>query len=188
MKGVGHLALRHALHHRGRTLILTLCVSVTVFLPLASAVLVHDYERALVARADATPLVAGARGNRFDLTLMALYFRASALPPIPFGELEPLRAGGEALAIPLHLRFTARGRPIAATSPEYYDVRGLRPERGTRPLRIGDALLGARVARELELGPGDALFSDQRELYDISKPPALKLHVCGVLAPRATCG
>lgn len=182
MNGVWHLALRHALHHRGRTLILTACVALTVYLPLASTVLVTQYERALVARSDATPLVAGARGNRFDLTLMALYFRASALPPIPHGMLASLRGDGDALAIPLHLRFTAQGHPIAATSPEYYDVRGLRPARGTRPLRIGDALLGARVAQELGLGPGDALFSDQKELYDISKPPALKLRVCGVLA------
>ncbi len=35
-------------------------------------------------------------------------------------------------------------------------------------------------------GARNALFSDQRELYDISKPPSLKLHVVGVLAPSGT--
>lgn len=186
MRGACFLALRYALHHRARTLVLVACVALTLFLPLATRVVASDYQRSLASRADATPLVAGARGNRFDLVLSALYFRASALPPIPWKELDELARDGLALAIPLHVRFTARGRPIVATSPEYFELRGLTPERGTLPLRIGDAVLGAKVARELELAPGDALYSDPRELYDISKPSALKLHVTGVLRASGT--
>jgi putative ABC transport system permease protein len=183
VKGVLYLALRHALHHRGRTAILLGCIALTLFLPLATSGLVSDYERSLVARSRSTPLVAGPRGNRFDLALLALYFRSSPLPSIPQGKLDELRAEAGLLAIPLHVRFTARGYPIVATSPEYYEERGLRAERGTRPLRVGDALLGAAAAAALRLAPGESLFSDQRELYDISRPPAVKLHVAGVLAP-----
>ena len=54
------------------------------------------------------------------------------------------------------------------------------------PLRLGDAVLGATVADELGLGPGDALFSEVAELYDLSRPPALKMRITGVLAPTGT--
>jgi putative ABC transport system permease protein len=57
----------------------------------------------------------------------------------------------------------------------------LRAAQGTLPLMLGDACVGADVARDLQLAPGGALFSDPRELYDIAVPPALKLRVCGVL-------
>jgi len=182
MRGVWHLSWRHALHHRAQTVILVACIAVTILLPCATSVLTADYERRLDARADATPLVAGARGNRFDLTLSALYFRESALPTIPWGELEGLRAGGDCVPIPLHVRNTAQGFPVVGTAPEYFEKRGLRAAAGTLPLVIGDCVLGAEVAEALELSPGGHVFSDQKELYDISRPPALKMRVCGVLA------
>ncbi|MCP3919065.1 MAG: hypothetical protein GY711_26275 [bacterium] len=181
-----YLSWRHARYHPVQTAVLTACLALTIFLPAATHWLVRDYEAQLIARANDTPLIAGTKGNRFDLTLAALYFRPSALEPIPFSELEALDASGVGLAIPLNVRFTARGRAVVATSPDYYAQRGLRASAGTVPLRIGDATLGAKVALELGVVVGDSLFSDQRELYDISKPPALKLSVVGVLAPRGT--
>ena len=186
MRGILLLSWRHALHNRAQTTILTLCIAVPVFLPLAARLLIHRYQDDLTARAENTPLVVGTQGNRFDLTLSVLYFRESELGTLPFTRLAELNAAGMGTAIPLNLRFTARGLPVVATSPEYFELRGLRAERGSIPLMLGDAALGARVARELGLSPGDALFSDQRELYDISKPPALKMHVCGVLAESGT--
>ena len=160
-----------------------LCIALPVFLPLGTRLLIRGYEHELFTRAEDTPFVAGARGNRFDLTLDALYFRRTGLEPVPAAFLEELADGGRAVAIPLHLEFTARGHPLVGTAPEYYELRALRPMRGTLPLMIGDALLGADVAAELGLGPGDTLFSDPRELYDIAVPPALELNVAGVLAP-----
>ncbi len=185
MKGVLLLSWRHAWHHRKATLILTACIALSVFLPAATDVLIRDYQRDLMARAQGTPLLAGAKGNRFDLTLDALYFRASALEPIPASELDALGTAGD-LAIPLHVRFTARGVPIVGTSPEYFELRGAAAAEGTLPMRLGDVVLGATVAERLGLSTGDALFSDQQELYDISRPPALKMRVSGVLAPCST--
>ncbi len=181
--GLWYLSWRHLRTHWGQTLVLALCYAVVFFIPAASQLLIGRYEEELMRRAEETPLVAGARGNRFDLTLASLYFRQADLEPIPVSEADRLQDEGGALIIPLNVRHTARGVPIIATGPEYYDWRGLHATHGTPPLQLGDVALGARVAERLGLGVGEALFSDQPDLYDISKPPALKMRISGVLGP-----
>jgi putative ABC transport system permease protein len=186
MRGLWLLSWRHLAHHRLRTAILVVCIALATFLPVTVQVLIARYESDLTARARATPMVAGARGNRFDLTLTALYFRQSRLDPIPYSELAALSAGGQSTAIPIHARFSARGWPIVGTSPDYYRLRALRPAAGTLPLRLGDVLLGSELAAALALAPGGYLFSDPTDLYDIAKPPTLKMRVCGVLPRTGT--
>lgn len=186
MRGWPLLAWRHVQHHVGQTTILVVCLVVSMSLPAIVQVVTSRYEVDLTSRADATPFVVGARGNRFDLTLAALYHRPTSVDPVPFGAVAELAASREGVVIPIHQRFTARGLPIVATSPEYHELRGLRPVSGTLPLIVGDALLGADAAAALEVGVGDAFFSDPPEVYDISKPSAIKLRVCGVLPPVGT--
>ncbi len=186
MSDLLYLSIRHALHHRVRTAILTLALSVALFLPAIVQTLTVRYETALHARARSTPLVLGARGNRYDLVLSALYFRLSDLEPIPYRALTDLVQQRMGLAIPIHLRFSARGVPIVATSHEYFEVRNLQPARGHLPLRLGDCVLGASAAARLGLAPEDTLFSDQKDAFEIARPPALKMHVVGVLAPAGT--
>lgn len=183
MTGIWRLSLAHLAHRWGRAAILVGAIALTAALPVAVGLLVDRYERNLLARARATPLVAGAAGSRFDLVLAALYFRQSDLEPIEWGEYERLQARPGVMAIPLNVRFTARGTPIVATTVDYLEVRGLAVARGRGPLRVGEAVLGAQAARRLGLGPGETLFSDQPDVYDISRPPALRMAVVGVLAP-----
>ncbi len=186
MRGVLYLTLRHLRANLGRSAILTACIALAVFLPLAGAWLVHRYERELTARADATPMVLGAKGNRYDLVLTVLHLRTDPLETVPWSAFDDLRAMGQGVPIPLHLRFTARGRPVVGTSPEYYDLRGVRAAQGSLPLTLGEACVGADVARDLGLQPGSHLFTDPAKLYDLTVPPALKLHVCGVLPQLGT--
>lgn len=185
MSGPVLLALRHAVHNRVQTLVLVLCFAVTIFLPFATRNLISRYSADLAARGQQTPLIAGAKGNRFDLTLAALYFRQGDLDPITYGEFQRIASYRLGATVPMHARFTARGIPIVATTIEYFERRGLVPEQGRLPLKLGDVALGSGVAEDLGLGVGDALFSDQKDVYDISKPPALKMRIRGVLAPTA---
>lgn len=180
------LALRHAQHHRARTLVLVGCIALALFVPLVASVLMARYERELGARAATTPLLVGARGNRFDLALSALYFRQAELEPLPWSEYERLAAQGRGVCIPLHVGCTARGHTLVATTAEYAELRGLLLASGTDPLRIGEATLGAEAARELGLDVGDTLFTDQVESYDIARPPALRLRIVGVYARAGT--
>ncbi len=179
------LAWRHASHHRGRTLLLVLCVAAAASLPMASRALIRGFEASLRARAASTPLVAGAKGNRFDLVMAALYFRRADMPTVSMADFQALADQQAGVAIPVNVRFTARGVPIVATTGDYFQLHALSAAQGSLPLRLGDVVLGSGAARRLGL-TGGALFSDQRELYDIAKPPALKMRVVGVLAPSGT--
>ncbi|MFW5653464.1 MAG: ABC transporter permease [Planctomycetota bacterium] len=183
MGGVWLLSLRHALHHRVQTGILMFCIAISLYLPVTSHLLMSTYSDDLTARADSTPLIMGARGNRFDLTLGVLYFRQSSIDPIPLRVFEDLREERPGVVIPMNTEYTARGYPIVGTSFDYFEVRQLTPAEGTLPRRTGDVVLGARVADDLDLTAGDTLFSDQLELYDIAVPPALRMRITGVLEP-----
>ncbi|MCB9898415.1 MAG: hypothetical protein H6825_10460 [Planctomycetes bacterium] len=186
MKGLPLLALRSVVHHRTQSIILVLCLAVTLTIPAGVALGLRAYESALVARADATPLVAGARGYRFDLVLAALAFRRADQPSITWGDARALGRDGEALVIPLHLMHTARGRPLVGTGPEYFELRGLHAARGTLPLVLGEAVLGADVSDELGLDVGDTITSDPTGLYDVASPGSLTMHVSGVLSRSGT--
>ncbi|MCA9290720.1 MAG: hypothetical protein KDA25_06305 [Phycisphaerales bacterium] len=185
-RGIWRLSLRRVRAQPLQTGILALCIAVSIFLPVETRLLVARYERELTARARATPMLAGPAGNRFDLALTSLYFRASTLATYRMDAFEALASTDLATVIPLRLGCAARGHALVGTDPEYYRFRGLVPRAGTLPLRPGDIVLGAAVADALDLAPGDTVFSDQRELYDIAQPPALKMRVTGVLARRGT--
>lgn len=186
MSGSLALAMAHARHHGLRSAILVLCVFVATLLPLATRTLSDRFGREVLERARSTPLLAGAKGSRFDLVMAGLYFRRADLPGMTMSDWQLLEDEGLADAIPLNVRFTARGRPLVATSSEYFEVRGLKAESGGMPVRVGEIVIGANVAVDLQLQPGDTVFSDQRELYNIATPPALKLMVAGVLARAGT--
>lgn len=184
MTSAFYMAWRFLDHHRLRTALLVLALAITLFLPAAVRLLVRHYDRDLTARAHATPLVVGAKGSRFDLVLAGLYFRVPSLDPVPAGQVDAIR--DLAAAIPIHARFTARGRPLVGTSLGYFPFRHLRVARGRLPALLGEAVLGAAVARDLGLGPGDVITTDQDDLYDITALYPLVLQVVGVLGEAGT--
>ena len=77
MSRVFSLAWRYVLHHRFKSLLMILCIVLTLLMPIALSILLSSFNRQIVARADATPLVVGAKGSRVDLTMHALYFPVS---------------------------------------------------------------------------------------------------------------
>lgn len=186
MTGALALAIAHARHHGWRSSLLVLSVFVAALLPLATRVLAGDFQQRLLARARSTPLLAGAKGSRFDLVMAGLYFRRADIGTLTMRDWRELADTGLAEAIPLNTRFTARGFPVVAAPPDYYTLRSLRPAAGAVPTIIGEAVLGSAAARSLGLGVGDVVYSDQRELYDISRSPSIKLRIVGVFAPLGT--
>ncbi|MBY0311211.1 MAG: hypothetical protein K2W85_03995 [Phycisphaerales bacterium] len=186
MSATLRMSAAHARHHATRTLLLVLCVCVAALLPVSTHILLGDFRARLLARAEATPLIAGAKGSRFDLVMGLLYFRRAQMDSITMGDFESIAFNGGADAFPIHAHFSARGVPIIATTPDYLDFRRLRAHQGRLPAMIGEVALGFGAAERLGLRPGDTVFSDQREMFDITKPPAIKLSVVGVLAPAGT--
>jgi putative ABC transport system permease protein len=177
------LAWRSVRYARWRSSLLVLALGLTAALPLTVRWLVDSYATGLRARADATPLVMGSVGSRFDLVLTALWFRQTNVKPLPYAEIERINQEGAAVAIPLHVRFSARGHPLVGTTPEYFEHRRLACTTGTSPLRIGDVTIGAGVAQALGLTTGDALLTDQKDVYNLAAAYPLQMTVAGVLAP-----
>lgn len=186
MNRILFLAWRYVAFNRIKSVILILCLTLTIVLPLTAHLLIAHYQDALMSRAENTPLVVGAKGNRFDLVLKSLYFSSADLDPVYLSEANAISQSDLALPIPLHLRYTARTYPLVGTTYEYFEFRRLRPQSGRLPAIIGECAVGANVASDLGLTPGDHLFSDQRNLYDISKTYPLKMHVVGILEPTGT--
>ena len=186
MKGVLLLTWRYLSYHRAKTSIMVAALTITLFLPMALHVAVGYYENDLAARAESTPLLIGATGNRYDLVLKSLYFSAETPAPVSMAILQDVRESGFADPIPLHIRFTASDKPLVGTSIDYFHFRQLRAQAGTLPLQLGDCVLGAQAAAELGLAPGDRLLSDQSSLYDIASIYPLRMQVTGVLAPSGT--
>lgn len=175
------LTLAYLRAHKVKALLLSLAFALTAFLPLALTVLVRTYQADLTARAAATPLVLGAKGDRYDLVLKSLYFSGPLESPLNAKEVSEIKN-----AIPLHLQFTAGGAPLVGTNLSYFKFRHLTPATGTLPLRLGDVILGSAVAKRLNLTPGDHLLTDQASLFNIAATYPLKMRITGVLKETNT--
>lgn len=178
------LALRYVLHHRVKTSLMILCVVLTVLLPVALGILLQQFNRQIVARAVATPLVVGAPGSRLDLAMHALYFKTPVSETIPWGVRSEVKEFGK--AVPLHVRVTASRYPVVGTSLEYFEYRGIRLHSGDGLTRLGDCVLGWNVASQLGLASGDTLLTDRTNVFDIAGNYPLKMHVRGVLQRMGT--
>ena len=125
MKGILRLTLRYLLANRAKSLLLVICLTVTFFLPVALNGLIEHCEEDLLRRAMATPAVIGAKGDRYDLVLKALYFNGDAPEAVSMEEVNRLRALRFGTMIPLHMEYSARGYPVVGTALEYFEFRGM---------------------------------------------------------------
>ncbi len=169
--------------HRMTTLILVAAIATISFLPIGLNVLVAKSGEELMARAETTPLLIGARGSPLELVLSALYFESDPPPPARYGEVERILESGLAEPIPLHVRFRVRNQPIVGTTLEYFAFRGLRVETGRQMAVLGECVLGVEAARKLAVAPGDSVVSSPESAFDLGGVYPLELEVVGVLAP-----
>jgi len=180
------LAWRYLRFNRGKTAVLVASISLILFLPAALQVVVRAGAEKLTARADQTPLLMGAPGSAVDLTLGALYFRVPTVEPIAHREVSAVAETGLATAIPLHLRYNARGHRIVGTTLEYFEFRGLDLQSGRSFAILGECVLGSDASRALDAGVGDHVLSSPAGAFDVAGSYPLKMKVTGVLAPTGT--
>ena len=182
MSGALYLAWRYVAFHRFKTAILVTSITLILYLPVGLRVLVDQSSRQLTARAEATPLLVGARGSPLELVLNTLYYRSEIPEWIGHAEAERIAGSGLARAIPMYVRFQARGHPIVGTTIDYFELRGLRVEAGRSLALLGECVLGARAAESLAVGPDDAVISSPESVFDLAGVYPLKMRVVGVLA------
>jgi putative ABC transport system permease protein len=186
MTDLAYLAWRYLVFNRWKVLILVTSITLIVYLPVGLNVLAEQSAQRMTARAAATPLLTGAKGSPLELTLNSLYFDLETPALSRFGQVTRIREGGLATPVPLYVRFNVRGHPIVGTSLEYFSFRETEIGQGRQMTVLGEVVLGARVARELDVGPGDAVISSPENVFDLAGVYPLKLKVVGVLQPTFT--
>ena len=178
-----YLAWKYLCFNRLRSSILIACITLIATLPLALELIMSESERQLLSRAQVTPMLLGAKGSALDLVMNSLYFADEVPETIPLSAVDDIMQTGLAAAIPLYIRFTARGFPIVATTLDYLDFRQLEIAQGYPFAVLGDCVIGSSVAEKLGLVPGDHLLSSPQTVFNIAGVYPLKMKVTGVLAP-----
>jgi putative ABC transport system permease protein len=173
-------------HNRVKTAVLVGSIMLIVYLPVALRVLVDQSAADLLSRADATPLLVGAKGSPLELALSSLYFESDTPELTTYSESERVDASGLARPIPLYVRFRVRSQPIVGTSIEYFDFRGLQFAQGRPMAIIGECVLGAKAAEQLGVGAGGTVVTSPESVFDIAGVYPLKMSVVGVLEPAYT--
>lgn len=180
------LAFAHLRWTWARSLVLVVVGALILSVPMITQVLLRGSEEALTQRAEATPLVLGARGSQLDLVMGAVYFSDDRTQPVTRAAEDDVWDSGLALPIPLHIAFQTNGARIVGTSLDYFDFRGLEIAEGRQVAFLGEAVLGAQVADRLGLGPGDTVVSAPENLFDLDGVYPLELQITGVLAATGT--
>jgi putative ABC transport system permease protein len=181
LKQVLYLAWRYLAYHRIKTTILVVSITLIVYLPVGLRVLVGQSERELTTRAEATPLVIGAKGSPLELVLNTLYFESDVPAPMRSGEVTRVAESGLAWAIPVYTRFQARNHPIIGTTLDYFEFRGLEIAEGRAMAVLGECVLGSDVAGEIGVGPGGQVVSSPENVFDLAGVYPLRMKVVGVL-------
>lgn len=189
MKNAMYLALRSLWWYRGRAITVVLCLGLTLWLPVTVRLLLNQFRTEIVARANSTPLVIGSKGSRVDLALQALYFDTIAPEQTTMAEADYIQDSGFATAIPIHVDYKtqtvngAAAAPIVGTTIEYFEFRGLSLASGNSLAMLGDCVLGAGVARRMNLKPGGKILSAPKNAFNLAGDYPLKMNIVGVLTP-----
>jgi putative ABC transport system permease protein len=185
LTGSLYIGWRYLLRHLGKAILLTSAITLSIFLPIGIMLVVQQAEQHLRSRSVETPLVLGAAGSPLELVFNGVYFSEPGIETITAGEGWSA-GGGLATVIPIHARFSARDARIVGTTIDYFDLRGLRPAVGGLFTRIGDCVLGARVAERLGLGVGDSIVSTPEQVFDLAGVYPLKMRIMGVMTPNGS--
>ena len=186
MRDVLYLAWRYLVYHRLKTVILVTSITLIIYLPVGLNVVVEQSGEHLTARAEATPLLVGAKGSPLELALNSLYFSPDYPELVDYSEATEITDSGLATAIPLYVRFRSRSHPIVGTSLDYFDFHNLSIAAGRPMAVLGECVVGATVAESLGVGVGDTVTSSPETVFDLAGVYPLRMRVAGVLSKSFT--
>lgn len=178
-----YLAFKYIAFHKTRSIVLIFSIGIIVYLPNGLKKLISESEAQMIRRAEATPLIIGAKGSSTDLVINSLYFQQEKTEHVTMKTLEAVNATGFGYAIPILSMFTARNFPIVGTDPDYFHFRKLELADGKWMSFVGECVIGSAVADKLDIGVGDSLVSSPENFFDLAGVYPLKMIVAGVLSP-----
>jgi putative ABC transport system permease protein len=160
--------------------------TVALFLPTFTWTGAAELRSHLMARGESSPILLGRKGDDFDLTMGALYFRGHVRDPIPMSAKLEASQSGYGTAIPIYAGHSVSGAPLVGTSLSYFSARGLSFSGGRAFAVLGEVVAGSAAAADFNLSPGDTVRSDMQNLYNIAGSYPMILKVTGVLGPSGT--
>jgi len=185
-RGIVYLGSRYLSRNRGKTALLVIAFTLVWLLPAAIALVVGKVEEQLRSRAVGTPLLLGHPGSPLELVFNGLYFTKPEIATMPLSTVDTLADSDLAQAIPIYSRFSAGGNRIVGTRFDYFRYRNMEVVKGRNLIRLGECVVGAKVAEQAGLEPGDSVISSPETLFDLAGVYPLKMHVVGVLAPTGS--
>jgi len=178
-----YLAYKYISFHKTRSIVLIFSLSIIIYLPNGLKKLIIKSEAQMIKRAEATPLIIGAKGSSTDLVINTLYFQQEKTASITMEALAKLNTTGFGYAIPVLSMFSARNFPIVGTDLDYFNFRKLELLSGRWMSFVGECVIGSLVAEKLDIGVGDSLVSSPENFFDLAGVYPLKMNVVGVLEP-----
>lgn len=181
-----YIAYSYLKYHKIRTAILIVALAIIIFVPSLLEMIVSESQKRLNARAETTPLILGEKGSSFDLAINSLYFISKRPNDITMADIVAIDDTYLAYTIPLYTRFFAGKNPIVGTTLDYFDLRQLQLSEGRMFTILGEAVIGSKVADELNLTVGSKLISSPENLFDLAGQYPLQMNIVGILAPSGT--
>jgi putative ABC transport system permease protein len=184
--GTVYLALTQIRYQAGRSLLFCIIIALLITIPLLTQVLSRMAESQLLARADASPLVYAPPGSPLDSTLSLLFFEGEANSKLTMADYELLLDFDLGLPLPVLRAGSARGFPVVGINIDYLEFRDLVVSEGRPFVRLGEAVLGAEVARRLNVKPGMRIQTDVTRIFELAGAYPVRMEVTGILAPEGT--
>jgi putative ABC transport system permease protein len=148
--------------------------------------LITQSELKMMSRADASPLIVGAKGNATDLVINTLYFEQSKVDELNYRYCSELNNTGFGYSIPIISVFNAREIPIIGTNLDYFLFRDLGVEHGRNLRYVGECVIGSKVAGDFNLNIGDSIISSPENFLDLAGVYPLQMTVVGILEKANT--
>ena len=181
-----YMAWRYLASHPFKTALLVVSIALIIYIPVGLRVLVAQSEAQLMARAETTGLLIGAKASPLELALNSLYFSGDVPETMRYGEVTRVAETQLAVPIPLYVRFRSQKAPIVGTTLDYFAFRRLRIASGRQMTRLGECVVGAEIARARGISPGGRIISSPENVFDLAGVYPLKMAVAGVLAPAGS--
>jgi putative ABC transport system permease protein len=173
------LAFKRILHTKfiSAVTVFSISLSFVIFILLSSTL--EHYAEHLLKRTKGDILVAGRQGANVDLIMSSLYFRQGQQTFIKASDLNELHTTAQKCG--LFNMYSARGNPICGTDLDYFDIRQLQLNQGSFFTKIGECVIGAEIAKSMQLSVGDKVISDPTNIFDPGGSIPVQLTVNGIL-------
>ncbi|GAA4311450.1 FtsX-like permease family protein [Pontixanthobacter gangjinensis] len=181
-----YIAWKYLQFYWGKTLLLILSIALVIFIPLGLNYLVNKGSADLMDRAEKTPLIVGAKGSETELSLSSLYFKKPKIEALEYREVEKLKSQQLGKPIPLNLEYLVKEQPIVGTTSDYFEFRKLQLKEGRRMAILGECVMGAKAAENLNVKVGGSVISSPSGAFDVAGSFPLKMSVVGILAEAGT--